>query len=88
MKIGILIDQFSPGATPKWTGLQARYFHKLGHETEIVAIMEGGLPKGNYQFKEFLEGVPIRYLSREYRFLNAFNFKLPMFVSNLMKKIV
>lgn len=79
MKIAVFIDQFSPGATPKWVGVQVKHFRELGHEAEVVSIMEGGLPEGSYQFQTFLDGVPIRYLSREFPLIKIFNFKLPMF---------
>jgi len=79
MKIAVLIDQLSPGACPKFIGEEVRYFRKKGHEAEVLSIMEGGLPEDSYQFQEFLDGVPIRYLSRESRLLKTLNFKLPMF---------
>lgn len=79
MKVAIFIDQLSPGACPKFSGAEVRYLREKGHEAEVVAIMEGGLPEGSYQFQAFLDGVPIRYLSRESRLLRVLNFKLPMF---------
>ncbi len=79
MKVAIFIDQFTPGACPKFSGAEVKYLREKGYEAEIVAIMEGGLPEESYQFQAYLDGVPIRYLSRERRLLKIFNFKLPMF---------
>ena len=79
MKIGILAERMLPGSLPKVTGSEARFLNEFGHETEVLTIMEGGLLKGSYQFNEFLNGVDVRELSREFPAAKKFLFKLPFF---------
>lgn len=79
MKIAILVERMLPGAMPKVVGVQARYLTKLGHQVEVLCIMEGGLPPESYQFGEFLDGISIRELSRESPLAGKLSFKLPLF---------
>ncbi|MFC1941901.1 glycosyltransferase family 4 protein [Chloroflexota bacterium] len=79
MKIAILIERMFPGALPKVVGAQSSYLTKLGHEVEVLVIMQGGLPHGNYQFDDFLDGVTIRELSREVPLARLSAFRFPFF---------
>ncbi len=79
MKVAILVDILSPGATPRFTSEEVRWLTKMGHDVELVSIMDTGMPEGSYQFQEILKGVPIRYLSREFSLLKAFDFRIPPF---------
>lgn len=79
MKIAIMVERMLPGALPKVVGAQVRYLTELGHKVEVLCIMEGGLPSGSYQFGEFLDGIIIRELSREFPLASKLSFKLPFF---------
>ncbi|OGO21368.1 MAG: hypothetical protein A2144_03855 [Chloroflexi bacterium RBG_16_50_9] len=79
MRIAILAERMLPGSIPKIVSAEASYLSGLGHEVEVVTIMEGGLPPDSYQFQEFLKGVRIRELSRELPLGKYLSFKLPFF---------
>jgi len=79
MKIAILVERMFPGALPKVVGAQVRHLTKLGHQVEVLCIMEGGLPSESYQFGEFLDGISVRELSREFPLASKLSFKLPFF---------
>lgn len=69
---------FHPGSTPKVIGEEVRYLREFGNNAEAMAIMEG-IPSGG-QYNDFLEGLPIRYLSSEFGPVFAkLNFKFPYF---------
>ena len=78
MRIGILTDKLHSGSTPKVIGEEVRYLRDLGHDAEAISIMEG-LPKGD-QYRDFLEGLPLRFLSREFHPLfKKLSFRFPFF---------
>jgi len=79
MKIAIMLERMLPGAMPKVVNAQVRYLTKLGHQVEVLCIMGGGLPSKGYQFEEFLDGITVRELSREFPLVNKLSFKLPFF---------
>jgi len=72
-------DKLTPGAAPKIAGMEAVCLDKLGYETEVVTIIEGGIPPRGYRFQEFLEDVTIRYLSKEFPPIKTLDLKLPLF---------
>ena len=78
-KVAILAERMLPGSIPKVTGNEVKYLDELGYYSEVLTIMEGGIPKENYQFKQFLEGIKVRELSREMKLLRKFHFKFPFF---------
>lgn len=79
LKIALLVERMLPGSIPKLIGAEARYLKKSGHEVDVVSIMNGGLPSGSYQFREFLHDVTIREVPKEYPFAKYFDFKIPFF---------
>ncbi|HWQ96218.1 MAG TPA: glycosyltransferase family 4 protein [Candidatus Methylomirabilis sp.] len=78
-KIAILAERMLPGSIPKVTGNEAQYFNKFGYDTEVLTILDGGLPEESYQFQQFLKNVKIRELSHERSMIKKFDFKLPFF---------
>ena len=79
LKIGVMVDRITPGATPKFLGREVRHLRDLGHDAEGVAIVESGLPAGGPQFEEYLGDIPIRYMSREHRIFQRTDFRVPPF---------
>jgi glycosyltransferase involved in cell wall biosynthesis len=68
-----------PGSIPKLIGAEARYLKNSGHEVDVISIMNGGLPSGSDQFREFLQDVSVREAPQEYPFAKFFDFKIPFF---------
>ena len=79
LRIAVMVDRITPGATPKIIGSEVKHLRELGHDAEAVSIMDTGLPKGDHQFDEYLSGIPIRYMSQEHPFLRRFDFPIPPF---------
>ena len=79
LKIAVLVDRITPGATPKIIGREVQHLREMGHDAEAVSIMDTGLPQGHHQFEEYLSDIPIRYISQEHPFLRRFDFRLPPF---------
>ena len=79
MKIGVLVDRITPGATPKFLAGEVSQFRAMGHDAEAIAIVDTGLASDSYQFNEFLDTIPIRYMSTEHPMLNKFDFGIPPF---------
>lgn len=79
LKIAILVDRITPGATPKFLGREVQHLRELGYDAEAVSIMDTGLPEGQHQFDEYLADIPLRYISKEHPFLRRFDFAIPPF---------
>jgi glycosyltransferase involved in cell wall biosynthesis len=79
LKIAVLVDRITPGATPKVLGQEVRHLRELGYDAEAVSIMDTGLPQGHHQFDEYLSAIPIRYISREHPYLRRLDFRIPPF---------
>jgi glycosyltransferase involved in cell wall biosynthesis len=79
LKIGVMVDRITPGATPKFLGREVRHLRELGHDAEGVAIVDSGLPASGPQFEEYLGSIPIRYMSQEHRILQWTDFRVPPF---------
>jgi glycosyltransferase involved in cell wall biosynthesis len=79
MRIAILAERLLPGSIPKVIGAEYKYLIELGHEVEAVTIMEADSPLQSYEFQEFMKGVSIRELSREFPLIKHIAFKLPFF---------
>jgi glycosyltransferase involved in cell wall biosynthesis len=79
LRIGVLVDRITPGATPKFLGNEVRHLRDMGHDAEAISIVDTGLSGDGYQFHEFLDGVPVRYMSQEHILFRKTDFKIPPF---------
>jgi len=79
MKIAVLMDRITPGASPKLMGREISVLQSLGHEVEGLSVMDLGLPTDAYQFQEYLSGLPVRYIAEEHPWLRRFDFRIPPF---------
>ena len=79
MKIGILVDRITPGATPKFLGREVRYLRELGYDAEAISILDTGLPTQSHQFGEYLADIPLRYISHDWPMMRKFDFTIPPF---------
>ncbi len=78
MRLGVMTDKIHPGSTPKVIGLEVRYLREIGQQAEAISILEG-IPGGD-QYRDYLQGQPIRFLSSEASPLfKKLNFKFPFF---------
>lgn len=75
-KIGILIDQLIIGGVQKIALEDARVFTKLGHKAEVLVLMRKGYKK---EYKNFTNGVKIRFLSDNYPWPLKYSIKFPIF---------
>jgi glycosyltransferase involved in cell wall biosynthesis len=79
LRIAVLVDRITPGATPKFLGREVKHLRELGYDAEAVSIMDTGLPEGHHQFDEYLADIPVRYISQEHTFLKKLDFTIPPF---------
>ena len=79
MKIAILIDKMYPGATPKFSGSEAKYLNEAGHHAEIITLMEGGIDSESFQYKEFLSEVEVTSLTENMKIKGILKKKIPGF---------
>jgi len=76
MKIGILIGQIVQiGGVGIAAFEEVRHLRKLGHDAELLVLMENK----EFYHDDFTKDIPIRYLSREFPGLFKKSFKLPLF---------
>lgn len=75
MKIGILVDQISPGSLPRILGAEVRFLSRLGNTVEGISLIDNGR-----RFSDHFSDIKIRYLDKEnLKLLNLLSFKFPFF---------
>jgi len=76
MKIGVLVGQLTQLGGVGITAVEeVKNFNRLGYDSELLVLKE----KRKFSYSDFTEGIPIRWLSREYPWIYKLNFRIPFF---------